>query len=157
MTGFAAKRPRAKPRRGRCFAVFGPPGAGTTTIIKCLLDCTEADCATVFGLSGDALVEGVAMAQKAAEVVFIDGIADADDIQLLATGGCIDASNDGAVIQVHATVAMLEDERLKFSALRTAIELHINTYSVPYYTIYNERDRLVTPILDLARRAHLRK
>lgn len=158
MTGFAApRRKRGPPKKGRCIAVFGPPKGGTSTIIECLMDITEASTVCVFGLTGEALVEGVLEARRAADVVFIDNIEDPGDVQLLATNGLVDITNDGAIIQVHANPAMLDDERTAYNDKRAAVEQHVRTYSMPYFTIYNERDRLVMAVLDLARRSQLRK
>ena len=138
-------------------AVFGPPGSGKSLLTRVLVDASHENCALLkWAGQGDLAAAVEDLCAKHVEVIFIDSVHTPEDVYAVYECGGVDVTG-GAVIQVHATVAMPNEELDDWNQRRTAIEQVIYTYSLPYYTINNVHGDPAAPIAELARRAQIRK
>ena len=161
------------PDRGRVVAVFGPPGVGTSTVIRCLAEASTLNTTVVHPDFGD-LDEQVRRAGTGLDAVFVDGFPSLgltpDDqpngpaaIQYLFDRRLI-FPGSGAVIRVacdpELTIrlgrATHEGTRAWYRQL-PALEERIRLLSLPYFVIHNEpgESGLAQAVGDLARRASI--
>lgn len=157
MVGFAAQR--AVPRKGRCIALFGAPGVGTSTVARCLCDASKSTTAVVVVDDGvsDATIAEIRDRQRFADVIFIDCVRSADDVKMLVIEHVVDgADRSDRLVQVMGNLRLPEIIAAEWHPRRKAIEDAIFTYSLPYHTLHNEPNDLEAAVAELARIARLR-
>jgi hypothetical protein len=133
----------------RAIIVFGPPGCGTSTVIRVLSSASETPNCIVdyFGKGSIPMVEE-ALANH--EVVFVDvdgGIFDGSDIQALVDAGIISGGNPGCLVRLYAeddeVVERCKDrpdyvtrEELREWSMKAAdLDIPIRTHSLTYVMI----------------------
>jgi hypothetical protein len=173
--GRYAGRAAVEPTRGRVLAVFGPPGAGTSTILRCLAESAKTPIAVVSPDFGD--LEEQVRAAAGASVVFVDGFphtgfSDGDGkpagpraVQYLFDRRLI-FPGSGAIVRVTIDPELLvRSRRATEEGIKTwfrglpHVEEAIRGLSLPYFNIHNEpgEDGLFQAVQDLAGRAGIRE
>lgn len=162
------------PETGRVVCVFGPPGAGTSTIIRCLAGATHLR-AAVINPDFEDVAEQVR--KQAADVVFVDGYphcglaldaktpAGPRAVQYLYDNRLV-YPGSGAVIRVAVDPELLVHLRRatrggvhRWYEGLTAVEARVHELNLPYYLIHNElgEEGLAQAVGDLARRASVQR
>lgn len=167
--GYADPRAAAEPTRGRVVAVFGPPGSGVSTLVRCLCDAAETRTAVLQPGEGDLEDE---VRRLRADVIFLDGfppckrgadglITGPDAIQYLYDRRLV-FPGYGAVVRVAFDPELsIRQGRATpggvhawFAGL-SATEQHIRMLGLPYFVVHNEPGErgLEMAVGELARRA----
>jgi hypothetical protein len=150
----------ASPTPGRVIAVFGPPGAGTSTIIQCLADVSELRTAVLrpdFGTLSDQIDD---IRRTAAAAIFIDGFPNsAEGVQYLHDNRFV-CAGEGAIVRVQVDPELVVQRKSASLEGITAwnnklaeIEDRIRVLNMPYFMIHN--DDLEQAVIDLTRRANV--
>jgi hypothetical protein len=133
---------------GRVFAVFGPPGAGVTTLVRSLLAESTA-------ASGIMWADDIEARRKTtnAEVFFLDGYPKTvDDVQRLYDDRWTAPGFGGAIVRVERA-ALPRAAHAAFWRALDAVEARIFFLGIPYFVLHN--DVPTRAVIELAGRTGL--
>lgn len=170
-----ATRAAIAPDQGRVICVFGPPGAGTSTVVRCLVEASATRIAIVTPDFGD-LEEQVRSALATAGVVIVDGFPHCGLTERNSPMGPVAVQylydrrlvfpHSGAIVRVAVDPELLIfQKRAGVQIVRSwfdglpVLEAQIRTLSMPYFIIHNEHgeEGLAQAVGDLARRASINR
>lgn len=119
---------------GRAFAIFGPRGAGISTLLRVLHEESETPTA-LLTLSPQLEDEVEAERARGAEVLLIDGApTSAEDVQRIYDARIIAPGWGGGVIRVDRNAVVDRD----FPARLLPIEQRIRDLSLSYFLVHND-------------------
>lgn len=146
------RRPRAQ--LGRVVGVYGPRGAGVSTVIGLVCGasskvCTVASSEIVHNLNtGQLLVPN-------ADVVFVE-LHEPLDVLTAITNGHITALSDGALVKVMTDSWPKPPDDADWPQRARLIERHIRMYSIPHHQVMNKWMDPMAACLGLAQAAKLK-
>jgi hypothetical protein len=118
---------------GRVFALFGAQGVGVSTLARTLHE--ESETPTGLVTVGEDLEPDVTAARKGgAEIIFVDGIRDAEDVQTLYDLRLVAPGWGGGLIRVDRN-AIVDRE---WPARLLVIEERIRALSMSYFVVHND-------------------
>jgi len=165
VTGFSPRRaPRQKAEKGRVIALYGAPGAGSSTIARIIKEASKKYVVIIpweldDELTTDDLLGAINTARgRGADVVLIDAVCDESDVKALVEGGLVDNFSQGKIVHVQNMDAEARQQgvvKAEWNKRRATIEQTIQLYNLPYFTLQNVSGDIEAPVAELARLAQL--